>query len=242
MILAKRIVKMRKQVEAAMQNTQLSPRTQRILKHMEENWEALSLPSRDTLKSILLTGLQEPRSEAVVLKTLAEHMVNAMDLHLLYLLAIFRKNAEQEGISVEDCEETMNDVLPEIMRVMEEVRSRLSLQSLDDLATFINITANLQVLSETDSALDAQNWLYELPVLFHGRLQQERLLEDLPTYAGNYVTYPQSFVYWQTSGGSQFGQHIVREGHKDTVARHLIPDVYIHALPKPAQTPRAIRA
>ena len=217
-----------------MQNVQTSPRIQQILQHLEGNWEALQPLSPNALKRItaFLTGLQTPRYEAAALKKVAEYMVSTMNLHLLNMLTIFRENAEQEGISVEDREETLNEVLPEIINLMEEISNRLSIQSLDDLATLVNITTRLEILSETDSADEAQNWLYELPSLYRARLQQGRLLRDV-----HEVTSPQRWVHRLRV--KHFG---ISQARKDPTTIPTLSDVYVPAPLKPDKTPIATRA
>ena len=62
-----------------------------------------------------------------------------------------------------------------------DVLKRLTIRSLDDLVTLSNITFSLRTLSQADSAEEAQNWMYELPVLYSRQLAQEHLVTNLPT-------------------------------------------------------------
>lgn len=226
-----------------MQNPDVSTLTERILKHLGDNWEALPLPSRDALKNIILTGLQTSPYEAVMLKNLADYMISTMNLHLWNMVAILRENAEQEGISAEDCEETLKDVLPKMTRLMEDIRNRLSIQTLDDLATLVNITANLQILSQSDFADDAQDWLYGLPELYHGRLQHEQLLRDVPVHRGNYRTYPRSSEYWQSPRGYEDDKYVAARGVRKTSTSLPLPsNVYVQTSLNPAISPIPIKA
>ena len=224
-----------------MQNTQMSQRTQRILKHLEDNWEALPLLSRDALKRTLLTALQIPQYDIVALKDIANHMVSTMNLHLWNMVGILQENAEQEGIRAQDCEETLTDVLPKMTRLMDDIHKRLSIQTLDDLATLVNITVNLQILSQSDFADDAQDWLYGLPELYHGRLQQEHLLADVPVHTEIYQAYPQPFAYRQSPRAYQNDTYVAAS--RDRKISPLLPSpVYEQASLKATNRPIAITA
>jgi hypothetical protein len=230
-----------------MQNTQTSPRTQRTLKHLEERWEALQPPSSDVFKRVLvlLTDLQAPQEDAAALKKVAEYIVSTMNLHLFNMLAIFRENAELEGISVQVREKTLADVLPEIISLTDEINKRLSIQSLDDLAALVNITVALELLSESDTADDAQNWLYEVPVLYHGRLQQEQLLADAPAAVKQYqvVHCIQRSVSWLSSHTHKGSKHsATSKAHTVPTATSVPSPTYIRAPLKPDNTPIATRA
>jgi hypothetical protein len=230
-----------------MQNTQTSPRTQRTLKHLEERWEALLPPSSDVFKRVLvlLTDLQAPQEEVAALKKVAEYIISTMNLHLFNMLAIFRENAEQEGISVQDREKTLADVLPEIISLTDEINKRLSIQSLDDLAALVNITVALELLSESDTADDAQNWLYEVPVLYRGRLQQEQLLVDAPAAVKQYqvVHYIQRSVSCLLSHTHKGSKHsVTSEAHTVPTTTSVPSPSYIRASLKPNSTPTATRA
>jgi hypothetical protein len=184
-------------------------RTKRIINHLEDKLQLLQMPSPYGLSQVMafITGLQDPWYEAdriAVLKRIAEYVVSTMNIHMLNLLAIFKEKAEEEGIRSEDREETLNYVLPVITRVTGEVSTRLSVQSLDDLAALINITVRLQVLSRTDSADEAQNWLYELPAMYQRQLTNEDL---------QVTQYPSHFTSWSsntTTGNYEISEPMTR--------------------------------
>lgn len=213
-----------------MQNPDVSARTEQILKHLGDKWQTLPLPSQDALKNIILTGLQTSTYEGVVLKNVAEYMVSTMNLHLWNMVAILREHAEQEGISAEDCEETLKDVLPEMTHLMEVIQKRLSIQTLDDLATLVNITTNLQILSKSNFADDAQDWLYRLPRLYHNRLQHQHLLRDGRKI---YIRYPRSPRNYQDD------KSVAARG-VDKIATPS--SVYVPAFLNPAYAPVEVRA
>ncbi len=198
-----------------MQNTQI--RTQRIIQHLEEKWPLLQAPSPHDLSQIIafVTGVLEQWPEAhktAGLRRIAEYVVSAMNIHMLNLLATFSLKAEDEGIRPEDRNETLNYVMPFFTRVMKEVTTDISVQSLDDLAALINITARLRVLSSTDSADEAQNWLYELPAMYQRQLANEGLFAN--TYTPRYTTTQFS---WSSTATTE------KYENSESVARMTVP-------------------
>ncbi len=171
---------MTKVIKTMMQGIQAGLYTQRNLQHLRGVWEDVQPPSPSMLNRIMTFATSSPVShyKVAAFHKVADYMVSTMNLHLLNMLAIFTENAEMEGISTQDRDEILNEVQHEIWHIMGEISNRLSIQSLDDLVTFVNITVGLEMVSETESADSAQNWLYQLPVMYRGRLQQERLLSN----------------------------------------------------------------
>ncbi|HJT57190.1 MAG TPA: hypothetical protein VJ761_11895 [Ktedonobacteraceae bacterium] len=197
-----------------MQNTQI--RTQRIIQHLEDKWQLLEVPSPQSLSQTMafVTGMLEPWHESdkiAGLQGIAEYVAAMMNMHLLNLLAIFHQRAEEEGISLQDRNETLNYVMPVFTRVMKEVSVGLSIQSLDDLAALINITARLQILSRTDSADEAQNWLYELPAMYQRQLINERLLADPYAPSSTTTTEPDTSRFTDWSSTSTTGNYETNE-------------------------------
>lgn len=201
-----------------MQNTQI--RTQRIIQHLEDKWQLLQSPSPYGLSQIMafVTAMPEPWHESdkiAGLQGIAEYLVALMNIHILNLLAIFHQKAEEEGIRPQDRNETLHYVMPVFIRVMKEVSAGISIQSLDDLAALINITARLQVLSRTDSADEAQNWLYELPAMYQRQLINEGLLAD-PYAPPSMTTATQNashFADWSsttTTGNYEITESVTR--------------------------------
>ena len=177
-----------------MQREQLSPRNQRILEEIEGMWQHQKDLSPDALKHItelVITLPEEYRN--VGLRAIAGKVIGAMNLHLIELIETFRRKAEQEGIRSEERDETLKDTSPEIFSVMKKVSDQIVVQSLDDLVTLINITVSLQMLSSTDLAEDAQNWLFELPSLYYNRLVKEKLVVDIHNDMGVWIRPPSYF-------------------------------------------------
>jgi hypothetical protein len=156
-----------------------SERDQKIIHHLQNSWQSIQNFTPGSIANIatFITDLQEPYKAAAI-ETVAEQLVNAIRLCILTLMATFQKNAENEGISAEDCQETLSQVLPEAFHTLNEISQRISIPSLETLLKLCNITGSLLMLSQTDSAEEAQNWLYELPPMYARQLQQEHLLSN----------------------------------------------------------------
>ncbi len=176
-----------------MPNQQLSERIRRIIAHLQEAWQQPQPISPDDLKRIteFIVALPEQYKQTGLAK-IAGYATNTMSLHILNLLAIFQQYAEQEGISASNMEETLKYILPDTFRVLSDLDSQVRVQSLDDVAALTNITTNLQVLSSSDTAEEAQSWLYELPTMYYQQLSQEKL--TMNTYASTYIPEQQSFA------------------------------------------------
>lgn len=174
-----------------MQREQLSPRNQRILEHLESAWQDQKDLSPDALKHITELVITFPEEyKNIGLRAIAGKVLSAMHLHLLELIETFQQNAEQEGISSEERDETLKYISPEIFSVMKKVSDQIVVQSLDDLVTLINITVSLRMLSRTDLAEDAQNWLFELPSLYYNRLVKEKLVVEKGDDASAWIRPP----------------------------------------------------
>ena len=162
-----------------MSNEQISQRNQRIIAHIKESWSDLPQPTPERIATILgfLHSLPEQAAK-VGLETIAAYLTNTMSVHLFDLLATFQERAEQEGFSAADREEILKDVLPDILKLVKELKEHVTVSSLDDLAILGNTTIGLQVLSMIDSADDAQSWLYQLPYICQYQLAERNLLDD----------------------------------------------------------------
>jgi hypothetical protein len=200
-----------------MQNKdQSSLRTQRILDLLEKQWRRLHEPSHESFKRIAESVLTMPETYRITgLATIAEHFVNHMRLHVLALLTTFQEKAEQEGISLQEREATLQDVLPEAFQMLETLRKYVSVKSLDELAALSNITIALYTLSSTETAEEAQKWLYELPTTYLRRLRQAGLLVDEQESSKESIgksipTTP--FVNWTTSYTSDKNQVVQEVG------------------------------
>lgn len=153
--------------------------TQNILRHLEKQLARPHEPSHDAFKKIIESVLDTPEAyRATGLTAIAQHFVNGMALHLLALLTTFQEKAEQEGISLQERQTTLEDILPQAFQTLETLSNHIRVQSLDELAALNNITTALYTLSSTDTAEEAQQWLYELPPTYVRRLRQAGLLTD----------------------------------------------------------------
>ncbi len=156
-----------------------SLRTQRILEHLEQQVSRSHEPSHENFKRIIESVLTIPETyKAIGLTTIAEHFVNGMEMHLLELIAIFEEKAEIEGISKREYQVTLQDVLPEAFQTLAALKKQLTIASLDELAALNNITIRLYTLSISETATEAQQWLYELPATYLRQLHQADLLCD----------------------------------------------------------------
>lgn len=156
-----------------------SLRTQNILRHLERQLERPHEPSHNVFKHIIESVLDTPEAyRAIGLTAIAQHFVNGMELHLLALLSTFQEKAEQEGISLKESQATLEDILPRAFQTLETLSKHVTVTSLDELAALNNITTVLYTLSSTETAEEAQRWLYELPLTYSHRLRQAGLLLD----------------------------------------------------------------
>lgn len=162
-----------------MGNTPLTAREQNIIEQLETLWKLPDAVSPDTLKLIIemLLHFQEP-FKTIGLQKIAEYSVSTLNLHMLSLLALFQQKAVEEGISLQEQMETLEQVNPEVFRLLTSSSKNLSFSSLDDLVMLSNIVLSLQTLSQTESAQEAQSWLYDLPAMCFQQLTQEHLLID----------------------------------------------------------------
>lgn len=163
-----------KQVSFTNNNEQaISSRVQRLIAHLEDLWKQPYEVSFDSLK-VILASLPEPY-RAMGIATLADRLVNDMKLHVLDVISTFYKNAEREGINAEERDETLQDVLQNVSQLMQ-LDKHLAVSSLDNLFVLSNTTFGLRSLSQVSSAESAQSWMYKLPALYQGRLEQEHLV------------------------------------------------------------------
>jgi hypothetical protein len=158
----------------------LSPRTQQLISHLENVWKRPHNQSSENLKQIteFLSQLPEPYKVLGMTK-IAEYLASEMSLHFLDLLATFQQKAENEGIDREELVETLQGAISEFFPEMMGISKQVLIKSLDDLITLSNITLSLYTLSQAKTAEEAQDWIYELPVLYGRQLAQERLITSI---------------------------------------------------------------
>ncbi|MEO7019540.1 MAG: hypothetical protein ABI234_05265 [Ktedonobacteraceae bacterium] len=164
---------------------QSSQRVHNILEHLEELWQLPHEPSAADLKNIteFVIGLQEPY-RTIGLRQIAEHTMSNIHLQILSLMALFQQKAEEEGISLASQYKTFEQINPIAFQVMDDVNKNCSISSFEDLSALCSIAVGLQMLSQSDSAQEAQSWLYELPTTYYQQLEQEKLIipgtSDIP--------------------------------------------------------------
>jgi hypothetical protein len=157
----------------------LSPRAQRIIEHLQEQWQHSHEPSPDRLKRITEFVVSLPEAYRTAgLTALGDHIASNLILHFLDTMALFGEKAEQEGISVEEREGYIHYVLTELFSSIVGINRNISIQSLDELTALTAITVNLQGLSHADTAEEAQSWMYELPKIYLDELRREHLLKN----------------------------------------------------------------
>lgn len=161
----------------------LSLRTQRLINYLEDLWKRPYQPSSEILKGIteFLTQLPEPY-QMIGMTKIAEYFVSRMGLHFLDIMTTFQRKAENEGISGEERIQTIQGTMPELFLDMMGLSKEVYIRSLDDLVTLGNITFSLYTLSQVSTAEEAQNWMYELPILYRRQLAQERLLANIQAH------------------------------------------------------------
>ncbi len=160
-------------------NAVSSLRTQRVLEHLEQQLRRAHEPSHESFKRIIEVVLTIPEAyRAIGLTTIAEHFVNGIEMHLLELVATFEEKAETEEISTGEYEATLQSVIPEAFQTLATLRKQLCITSLDELAALNNITIRLYTLSISETATEAQQWLYELPATYLRQLSHAGLLSE----------------------------------------------------------------
>ena len=153
--------------------------TQHILDFLDKQLERPHEPSNSDFRGIIESVMTESEIYRTAgLTVIAEHFVSGMRLHVLDLVATFKRKAIQEGLTHGEYETTLNDVLPKIFSAIEQLRKQISIQSLDELVALYNITIKLYTLSSVETAEEAQEWLYDLPATYIRRLQQAGMLRE----------------------------------------------------------------
>lgn len=152
----------------------VSSREQRLIeqikKHLLHTYSLLP----ETIEQ-LFHSLPE-KYKTMAIHTLAEQFVSGMKIHMLHAIATFYQQAIEEGIEQEERDETLEDVEANIYDLMALSR-RLVIDTPGDLFKLGKITTSVQGLSQFDTAEEAQRWLYNLPVIYQGRLEREHLTE-----------------------------------------------------------------
>lgn len=153
----------------------LSLLSQRLVKLIQEAWQDLDEPTAETLMRLIESLPESYKSMGI--GAIGERLVNDVKLHYLDVVAEFVQKAEQEGITLEEQSETLEDARISAYRLME-LSKHISIQSLSDLLKLSTISSGICALSKVENAEGAQNWIYKLPSLYQGRLKQEHLTDE----------------------------------------------------------------
>src|SRR5579859_1483045 len=174
-----------------MEGNVVTDRDLRIIEHLQDSWQLLRDITPEAIAEItrFITGLPDPYKKSAI-QIIADRINNTMGLHLLALMATFEANAEQEGVRPKDCQETLQQALPETFRILDGLTTHLSIHSLDDLTILCNIASSLRTLSQTSSADEAENWIDSLPALYYGEVKEENFISK-------------DFLDWTQSSNSQ---------------------------------------
>lgn len=153
-------------------------RTRRFIDYLGNLWQRPHEPSIKELKHIAEFAVTLPTEEKLAsFRAIAHHFVNAMSLHCLEVMAIFRIKAEQEGIAQEEITGTFEDVFSETWHILDGVNMYLSIQSLEDVVNLAHITIGLYELYQIESAEDAQSVMYDLPSIYYDSLARTQLIK-----------------------------------------------------------------
>jgi len=159
------------------QKQEISQRTQNLLSSLKDMWKQLRELSHENVMGILEMAdcFSEPY-HTTILHSIAEKLMSSMTVHYLDILATFIQNAEQEGIDREEQTATVADTMVDLFPILTGLNSRLPVRTLDELITLAAITVGLYGLSHTETAEEAQHWLYALPQEYARQLTQEHLI------------------------------------------------------------------
>ena len=185
----------------------VSQRTRYLVEYLENLWQRPHEISVESLKRItdFMVHIPEPYQvyQSMAMSKIAEYLVNIMSLHFLHLVALFREKAGQEGIVTEEREAILHSITTEVLPEMMSLSRHVVIRSIDDLVTLSNITFGLYALSQAESAEDAQNWLYELPVLYRRQLVQERLVTSIQAQIvvtrNTAISHARGYISWDSS-------------------------------------------
>jgi hypothetical protein len=159
------------------QQQEISERTQNLLVSLKDVWERLQICSHEDIQSILNMAARFPEPYNIpVLQSIAEKLLSSILVHYLDILATFSQKAGQEGFDAEEQAATVTESMAYLFPILTALQRRLMVRTLDDVATLAAITVGLYGLSHTESAEQAQYWLYVLPQQYAEQLAQEHLL------------------------------------------------------------------
>jgi hypothetical protein len=149
---------------------------QGFVEELEKYWQDIYNLSPRDLRQVLLALPNKYKTMAI--QAVTEYLANSMKVHLLHTAAIFCQQAEDEGVDAKERAATLEDVEADVCSIMELSQS-LSVRTYKDLLKLGKIAASVQGLGESDTAEDAQNWLYNMPAIYSGRLKREHLIKPV---------------------------------------------------------------
>lgn len=160
---------------------EISQRTRYLIDSLKDVWEQFQELSHEKLGRILEMTVHFPEPYRIAaMNVIAEKLVSSIGVHYLDVLAMFRENAEKEGIDAGERDATLDDSMTELFPLILDLSRKVAVRSLDDLATLSAITIGLYGLSHVESAEQAQDWIYSLPKAYIEQLDREHLLAVAP--------------------------------------------------------------
>lgn len=210
-------------VNASENHTQAaSAHEQHLREQIQKYLSDTPMPSPNEIKQ-LLSSLPASYQEMAI-HTVAEQFVAAMKFHLLHIAANFYQQAEDENIDVKERDATLQDVETNIHDIAS-LTQRLNVDTLRNLFKLGKITASASDLSKCDNAEKAQGWLYDLPAIYQGRLEQEHLVEkqfstvialpSSPIVPPTKVSLGQPIIH--NGGSGQWGKILPFSQHPNTI-------------------------
>jgi hypothetical protein len=153
----------------------LSSRELRLIAKSEEPLQT----TRDiSLKDILQLILILPANyREMAIQTIAEQYVTAIRLRTLQLVALFYQHAEEEGVSVEDRFETLQDIEAGIQEIMT-LNQRLNIDSMEKFFSLGKLAVSIKDITQSDTAEEAQRALYSISSICLGTLERDHLITE----------------------------------------------------------------
>lgn len=199
-----------------------SSHEQHLREQIQKYLSDTPIPSPEEIKQ-LLSSLPASYQEMAI-HTIAEQFVAAMKFRLLQMAANFYQRAEDEDIDARERDATLQDVETDICNIVS-LTQRLNVDTLKNLFKLGKITASAGDLSQYNNAEEAQGWLYDLPAIYQGRLEQEHLVEKQfsaviasssnPIMPPAKVSLGQPIIHNDDSG--QWGKVLLFSQHPNTV-------------------------
>lgn len=152
----------------------LLPRELRAVAEAKGLLQAICDISPEAIEQLILALPMQYREMAI--QAAAEQFVIAMRLQTLQLVALFYQQAEREGISAEDRDETLQDVEADIHSLGDLIH-KLVVNTPEALARIGEITVGVRGLSQCSSAENVQSWLYDVSSVYQDTLEQGHFVQ-----------------------------------------------------------------